>query len=148
MKEIVKKTIVEHEEIVFEATDGTIFHREADCLYYESELARKAILNRDDIVIGEEANGFAPFNGGENYESHDYLWFKPLTPEGATALHEAFPPVNAGIDAMSMVGEWVCIEDLSDGYFYTWLGDDIDYVRNLCSRLGYEVSFQPKKKTI
>ena len=144
MKEKILRTeeTIVREKIIFIANDGKEFVDRLACQHYEKELTFKKV---NEII--EKADLDSPnFDGGENYESHNYRWYRPKNKEEILLLINAYgEEVNIGI---TDIGKWVCIEtDCSDDYVWiTTLEDGINYARSILDKLGFDMEIKPKEK--
>ena len=142
MKEIVKVEYVEKTVTKYVASDGEEFYDSRLCQAYESSLAAKE-LDKSGIEICKEAEGFPNFDGGENYESHFYRWYRPQNSQQIELLRKAY---NADKISEEHIGHWICIElDCGDDFVWlTSLDDSIEYARQLLEKLGYEMTITKK----
>lgn len=88
MKKVEKIEMVATPKTKFIAFDGQEFEREADCRSYE--LALNVAKVEAQIERCKALDDCAPFDGGENYESHTYRWYKPKSKEDIELLCAAF----------------------------------------------------------
>lgn len=126
---------------IFVAFDGKEFSDKKICENYEREtkieIAKKTVENCTEL------EGFLPFNGGENYESHNYLWFRAKKKEEIKTLRDAFGNTIDDND----IGVWICVEDCGDFEFYvTPITYCIDYANSVMEKLGYRLVLEEIKE--
>lgn len=142
MKQITKTEKVEKKLVKFVAEDGTEFENEKDCLNYERDCWRKEL---DNSGIETADVDYPNCDGGENYESHNYKWYRPKTHEEIELLRKAYELNEHDCRKQlsdELIGKWVCIEtDCTDDFIWlTTIDDGIDYARTLLKNLGYEMT--------
>lgn len=137
MKKVTETVMTPIEHTTFVAEDGTTFQNEWSCRDYELDIATRALTARADVVWNDAAEGWSPFSSdADGYGDSNFVWFKALTKDGLEAVAQAY---DCTITAD--VGKWVCLE-LHDGEVFTSLLDnDMEYVVNLCDKLGIDVTF-------
>ena len=138
MEILSKKETREVEIKTYIAKDGKEFMSGQDCLKYEMRLdkeeARKDIA---DLLVYDNTVAKIPCDGGENYESHVWEWYKVENQEQLNRLNVFF---NTAARA-EVFPEFVCIEHYEgddEGYSQT-LTNCIDYVKRFFKDFGYEV---------
>ena len=137
----IETVVTEPKSIVkFLAEDGREFAKERECFEYEFAIKRKRVDAQ--VETKAELDDLPPFDGGENYESHEYKWYKPKTKNDLELLRSAYG--NKFDDCY--IGQWVCVEICDDGECWTMpLSNCIDYVNRILSCMGYEISIKPKE---
>lgn len=124
---------------VYIAFDGAEFDTFRECEDYERALAKKML---EVIEHCDSLDGYVPFDGGENMESHDYTWYKPKNLEEIKMLKKY---LNTNDIDDNDVGKWICIEESDD---YTWVhpvDNAIAYVAEILDKLGYILRIEEKK---
>ena len=140
MKMVEKVELVEKKVAKYIAFDGTEFSSRSDCIAYEE---RKNKENLSQIEQCEEAKGNPNFDGCEHMEYNDYFWFRPKNAEEIELLKKAYSADDYGIDNAD-IGKWICVEVCNDSVWFSRLDEGINYVRELLSRLGYEMTVTEK----
>lgn len=138
MKQITKTEQVEKKVVKFISEDGTEFDNEKDCLNYERQYWRKK-LDNSGIEIGDTE--YPNCDGGENYESHTYKWYRPKSHEEIELLRKAYELEEHEL-RKELIGKWICIEiDCDDDFLWlTTIDDGIAYTKALLEILGYEMT--------
>lgn len=139
MKVLEEKKTVEITTKTYVSDDGLVFDSECACKEHE----RQVLYNQlENIEQCKEAENLPNCDGGENYESHSYVWYRPKTQEDVCLLRRVYDMPD-----VSFLNKWICIELDSEGEYlwYTYLADGINYVKDLLSRLGYDVTITPKQ---
>ena len=144
MKRIEKKELIEKVVPKYIADDGTEFTDEKECERYERQIA----LERLSVIeTSSEAEGFPNFDGGECYESHNYVWYRPKDEHEIDLLNAAYSGERQSEFYEEMIGKWICVEtDCSDDFLWvTTLDDGISYARDILEKLGYEMMVVEKE---
>lgn len=142
MKEIVEKKMVEITEIKYVSDDNLEFNSASACVEHESKLKRDA-----EIKIAEKLlvlKDYPPCDGGENYESHSYKWYKLNNVEDLDLVNRIY---GVGFEIVSFP-EFVCVECYEDGdndAYGNTLSNCKNYVRTLFAELGFDVSITERK---
>ena len=87
MKRIEKVELVEQPRVKFVADDGTEFDHERPCKEYEHAKALEKLVC---IEHCEELDDSPNFDGGECYESHSYIWYRPKNAHEIELLNDRF----------------------------------------------------------
>lgn len=145
MKKIEKKEMVEKIIPKYIADDGTEFTDEKECGRYERQIALEWL---SVIETKPEAEGSPNFDGGECYESHNYIWYRPKNEQEIELLQAAYYDDGTVNFHDEMIGHWICVEiDCADDFLWvTTLDDGIEYARELLSRLGYDMVVTAKEE--
>lgn len=132
MKTEIRTVMAPKEKTFWVADDGTAFENKFECEDYELIVYRNRLGDSKDVVECKDADGFAPFDGGEHYEEHRYRWFKPLNERGIELLNKAFPADPAAL-SNGDIGKWHCVE-YSDPDCGCWWGE-LSCSQNYAERL-------------
>ena len=124
----------------FIAEDGTEFDHESACKEYEHA---KAMEKLACIEHCNELDDSPNFDGGECYESHSYIWYRPKDAHEIDLLNDAY----GNSFGENMIGEWICVEtDSGDDFLWvTMLDDGINHAKYILDKLGFDVVIAPKE---
>lgn len=143
MQRVEKTVMVPTPKLWFIAFDGKEFEDEIDCLNYEHSQK----VNRVDGQVERcrALDDYAPFDGGENYESHSYRWYKPKSKEDLDLLCDAFGDKFPD----DCIGQWVCVEttDYDGECWVQTVSECIDYANSVLGPMGYEVTIKAKENS-
>lgn len=146
MKTIIEKKTVVIENATYIADDGKEFTSQHDCEKYENKNALEKRL--EAVKHLAVLDDYPPCNGGENYESHYYRWFKVSNQEELDLLNAAFS--DGSVNTAENFPEFINIEsdneDLTDGY-WTHLSECKNYVTELFDKLGFIVSITQNEES-
>lgn len=145
MKKIEKKELIEKIIPKYIADDGTEFTDEKECERYERQIA----LERLSVIeTSSEAQGLANFDGGECYESHNYVWYRPKDAHEIDLLKAAYDDEGHTDFSYNMIGQWICVEtDCADDFLWvTTIDDGIEYAKDILSKLGYDMVVTAKEE--
>lgn len=140
-KKILKEKSFIEEKTVYISVDGKEFTDMRACYKHERDYYRSIANNTIETTDCDSPN----FDGGENYESHNYRWYRPRNKEEILLLINAYgEDTNIG---ETDIGKWVCIEtDCGDDYIWTTtLEDGINYARSILDKLGFDMEIKPKE---
>jgi hypothetical protein len=142
MEVSIHKEMKEVDVITYIAEDGAKFTTAMDCRKHEAKIQReKKYAQVIKLLVLDDEEGKIPCDGGENYESHVWEWYKVANASELEILNGVF---NTTAKVYSYP-EFICIErnseDSDEGYSQT-LSGCIDYVKAFFSYFGYTVSFQ------
>ena len=140
MKRIERIEMVKKPIIKFIAEDGTEFDHESACKEYEHA---KAMEKLTCIEHCNELDDSPNFDGGECYESHSYIWYRPKDAHEIDLLNDAY----GNSFGEYMIGEWICVEtDSGDDFLWvTMLDDGINHAKYILDKLGFDVVIAPKE---
>ena len=135
MIEIRETRLVRQEIVRFKANEtGKEFNTEKECTDYE---ARRRVLAEQISHIEHcaELDGCSNCDGGENYESHDYKWYRPKNKEEIDVLNEYYEGERQLYD--DCINTWVCI-DLRDDVidYYTTIEDGLSHASFILEKLS------------
>lgn len=140
MQRIEKIEMVPNPVVKFIAFDGKEFLKEDECRNYEFAIKLKRVEEQVETAV--KLDDHAPFNGGENYESHSYRWYKPKSIEELELLRDAYGDKFNDSD----IGQWVCVETCDhDECWVVPVSDCIAYVNAVLGPMGYEMTIKAKE---
>lgn len=110
----VEKKIIEVEETVYIAEDGTEFKSETECNNYETKIKEIAIKEKASTLEIKDLFGVKPLLNTNLSEGHNFNWYKLETEEDAAVVSMLYFCNETSIksDAYPVI---VCIE--SDDYY-------------------------------
>ena len=145
-----KITIKKEIEVTkFIANDGEEFGNQWACKAHEWDIHDKENMPESAEAFKLKVlNGYPPCDGSENWESHNYEWFKVNNVEELTLVRETFQITETKTTKCDSFPEYICIEH--DDTYYQCFGQTlsrcIEYVKELLGKLGFDVIIIPKKE--
>ena len=139
------KRLVEIEDEVFIAEDGTEFASLKDCQKYEDELQTKKTLSEAEKLEIKELEDTAPLDTDAQYieECHCFAWYKVNNAEELGIIAEAY--TNDSLRDLKSFPETICIEYddnyRSDSYMFL-LSDMRESTINFWKKHGFAVEFK------
>ena len=141
MQRVEKTVMVPTPKVKFIAFDGKEFEDEADCLNYEHSLKIRKV--EEQVEHCNALDDCAPFDGGENYESHNYRWYKPKSKKDLELLRDAFGEKFSD----DCIGQWICVEttDYDGECWVQTISECIAYANSILVPMGYEITIKAKE---
>jgi hypothetical protein len=143
-----EKKMIETDIRTYVADDGKEFNFAYECEKYEKQLNKNKLRLKVECIENKgDKFDSAPLDGGEYYESHQFIWYRPKTNEDIDVLNEYYG-LGCPLDQDS-INQWVCIEmyDYDDPNGDTWvmhLEDSIRHIEFFLKEFGYEVEITKK----
>jgi len=141
----IEKKIIEQENNVYIADDGTEFTTQHDCEKYEKEQEKKAYIELAETLRIAELDEQTPLTCGETYENNTYRWYKVNNQEEFDALNKAYDN-QVGTACLISYPQIICVETCGyepyqdDCYSY-FLSDCLKETGQFWKLFGYDVNF-------
>lgn len=109
MKVKESKQVIETIVKTYIAEDGQEFQSESKCIEHDLQLKFENSFKKIEPLMVHEDN-YVPCNGGENYESHLYRWFKVENQEQLDLINNFY---NTDIK-VNTFPEHICVEQYEE----------------------------------